>query len=634
VIRRGFVVYLHDLAMTAAAFLVAFHVRVGEEYWQAFGTEAMWTALPVLLLLAVPVYWFGGLYRGVWRYASIPDLVRLLRAVTVLTAAFVAAMFLITRLEGLPRSLPVIQWFVLMAFLGAPRMAYRVFRDHRNLVAAGPAEGATSIPILLAGAKDEAEMFLRGLARDRGSPYAVVGIVDLKGGRVGREIRGVKVLGDAEHLPEIVQRLAAAGRAPQRIVLTVPPGEIGGPLVRRLFDEADRLGLSLARLPNPTELRDASADEAGELRPIAVADLLGRPQAALDRNAIRALVAGRRVLVTGAGGTIGGELCRQIAALGPSSLALLDNGEYALYAIDLEIGERFPDLPRTARLCDVRDRDAVLAGVRAASPEVVFHAAALKHVPIVEAHPAEGALTNVVGTRNVADAARACGTLAMVLISTDKAVRPTNVMGATKRIAEAYCQSLDLAIQRSGDAGTRFMTVRFGNVLGSSGSVVPLFERQLARGGPLTVTHPEVRRYFMTVREAVELVLQASAHGLGTGAARGRVFVLDMGEPVRIADLARQMIRLAGLRPEEDVKIVYTGLRPGEKLYEEILTEAEGATRTDAEGVFTASPHVADHAIVARAVTELERAARAGDLEKVVAILQNLVPDYERRAAG
>jgi O-antigen biosynthesis protein WbqV len=631
---RSLTVYGHDLVMTGIALVVAYNLRVTGEFWTAHAPTTLTIGLPLLILLAAPVYWFGGLYRGVWRYASLPDLVRLLRAVTVLCIVFTIGMFLATRLEGMPRSLPFILWFVLVALLGGPRFAYRLYRDHRTAHAEAARLQGGAAPILLAGAKDEADIFIRQLARDKTPPYRAVGIVDLKRGRVGREIRGVKILGSVDALPEIVHALERAGNRPQRIVLTVPPGEIGGPAVRRLLDQADQLGLSLSRLPPPTELRDAGDNTPVEVRPIAVEDLLGRPQASLDRTAIADLIRGRRVLVTGAGGTIGGELARQVAALGPSELAVLDVGEYALYAIDLELAESFPDLARRSVLCDVRDRARVAERMAAIRPDVVFHAAALKHVPIVEAHPAEGALTNVVGTRNVADAARACGARAMVLISTDKAVRPTNVMGATKRVAEAYCQSLDLSIQQAGGTGTRFMTVRFGNVLGSSGSVVPLFQRQLQRGGPLTVTHPEVRRYFMTVREAVELVLQASAHGLDREAARGRVFVLDMGEPVRIADLARQMIRLAGLRPETDVKIVFTGLRPGEKLYEEILTDAEGATRTDAEGVFIASPHVADHAIVARAVAELERAAQSDDEEKLLAILRNMVPDYERRAAG
>jgi O-antigen biosynthesis protein WbqV len=333
------------------------------------------------------------------------------------------------------------------------------------------------------------------------------------------------------------------------------------------------------------------------------------------------------VLVTGAGGTIGGELVRQVAAFGPARLALLDNGEYALYAIDLEMTERFPDVPRHSIIGDVRDRERLARILAEARPDIVFHAAALKHVPICEANPFEGVLTNAVGTRNVAEACRAAGVATMVQISTDKVVNPTNVMGASKRIAEAYCQALDiLGRERS---GTRFVTVRFGNVLGSTGSVVPLFQRQLAAGGPLTVTHPEMTRYFMTVREAVELVLQATV--LGRRADQpGRIYVLDMGEPVRILDLARQMIRLAGLRPGVDVEIAFTGLRPGEKLFEEIFHGAEPLLPTECKGLLLAAPRTADAASLGRAIDELEAICRREDEAALADALRRLVPEYRR----
>nr|WP_246200990.1 nucleoside-diphosphate sugar epimerase/dehydratase [Azospirillum brasilense] len=389
----------------------------------------------------------------------------------------------------------------------------------------------------------------------------------------------------------------------------------------------------MARLPSLTEFKSALGEGKIEVRPIALEDLLGRPQAVLDRGAIASLVTGRRVVVTGAGGTIGSELVRQIAALKPETLTLVDAGEFNLYSIEMEVRERFPALALQAVIADVRDRDRIFRLFQAQRPHMVFHAAALKHVPLVEANPAEGALTNVIGTRNVADAARANGCQAMVLVSTDKAIRPTSVMGATKRFAECYCQALDMLPPRDGgETATRYMTVRFGNVLGSSGSVVPLFTRQLAKGGPLTVTHPDMRRYFMTVREAVELVLQASAHGVARLEDRGKVLVLDMGEPVKIVDLARQMIRLAGYRPGHDIRIEFTGLRPGEKLFEEILTSTEAPSRTEADGVFLASPRVIDYALINRALGELETAARAGDAERVMTILSNIVPDFRAEA--
>jgi len=363
-------------------------------------------------------------------------------------------------------------------------------------------------------------------------------------------------------------------------------------------------------------------------------DLLGRPQAVLDRDGMARLIRGRRVLVTGAGGTIGAELARQIAAFSPSRIVLVDNSEFALYGIEMELRERFPVLTIVPLLRDVRERAEVDEFLGAETPEIVFHAAALKHLPMVEANPIEGVLTNVIGSRNVAEAARAFGASLVVMISTDKAVNPTSVMGASKRIAESYCQALDLheARWRTPLAnGTRYVTVRFGNVLGSTGSVVPLFQRQLASGGPLTVTDPEVSRFFMTVREAVELVLQASALS-PDGDARGKIFVLDMGEPVKIIDLAHQMIRLAGLRPDHDIAIEFIGLRPGEKLHEELFHPAEPLIPTASPAIRLAAPRTSDYAMLARSIDELEEVARARREERVLQLLERLVPEYRRSA--
>ncbi|HET6519071.1 MAG TPA: polysaccharide biosynthesis protein [Geminicoccaceae bacterium] len=396
--------------------------------------------------------------------------------------------------------------------------------------------------------------------------------------------------------------------------------------------------LTCRRLPGPGGRRPPAAAGRLDLRTIAPEDLLGRPQVAPDRAASDRLISGRRVLVTGAGGTIGGELCRQIAALRPAELVLLDHGEFNLYRIELELRERTPGAAVEALIGDVRDAGRVERIFAEHRPELVFHAAALKHVPLVEANPVEGVLTNVLGARVVADAARAHGALAVVQVSTDKAVNPTSVMGATKRIAESYCQALDLASgpPESGrdGGGTRFVTVRFGNVIGSSGSVVPLFQRQLARGGPLTVTHPEARRYFMTTREAAELVLQAAAHGLARPHERGRIFVLDTGEPVRIVDVARQMIRLAGLEPDVDVGIAFIGLRPGEKLHEELFYAEEVPVPTEAKGVLAATPRPVELPRLAAALDELVAAARRDDARAVRRLVAGLAEGSGRDVAG
>jgi len=455
--------------------------------------------------------------------------------------------------------------------------------------------------------------------------YRVVGIVSESVGRVGRHIHGVAVLGTTENMGEVVKTLNRQDDKPQRLVIT--RDDMDGSQVRALFDRAGELGMTLARLPKLTDFKTGVADGV-EVQPLALEDLLGRPQVPLDRTAMRSLIEGRRVLVTGAGGSIGSELVRQISAFGPSFLTLLENSEHNLYTIDGETALAHPNMGRQAIIADVRDRlrmGRVMAEVR---PDLVFHAAALKHVPIVEANILEGISTNTVGTVNVADACRKAGVAVMVLISTDKAVNPTSVMGATKRLAERYCQSLDIGR----DDGTRFVTVRFGNVLGSAGSVVPLFQQQLAAGGPLTVTHPEISRYFMTVHESVELVLQASAIGSRGTEQEGKIFVLDMGEPVLILDLARQIIRLAGLQPEKDIGIEFIGLRPGEKLYEEMFHSGESLLATECPGLLLASPMAADAEDLARDIDAMAAACAEGDGGAVMAAIRRLVPEY--RGAG
>jgi O-antigen biosynthesis protein WbqV len=621
---RAGVAYAHDLVMAAAAYPLSLYLRVGDEMLDYAGVEHVAVKTATFTLIAAVVFWTMGLYRGVWRYASLNDLWAIARAVTVAIAAFVAVEFVATRLHGMPRSTPAIMWLVLAFLLGGPRFLYRVFKDRHFghlLEAATP-----RVPVLLAGAGDAAETFIRDMHRSATAPYRVVGVVDMKDSRVGRRIRDVDVLGDVGAIPAVVKRLEARGRRPQRLIVTQP--DIEPDRLSALLDIADQHGMTLARLPRLTEFKPSDpGSEKLEPRPVAIEDLLGRPRRVLDRAAMQALVQDRRVLVTGAGGTIGAELARQIAAFGPAQLSLLDNGEFALYAADLEIAETFPRLPREAMLADLRDRARIEQALGALRPELVFHAAALKHVPMVEANPEEAVLTNVAGTRHLADACRKHGVAAMVMISTDKAVNPTSVMGATKRLAESYCQALDRLEQGRGGA-TRYVTVRFGNVLGSSGSVVPLFQRQIAGGGPLTVTHPDAVRYFMTVREAVELVIEASALGAAGAPEPGRILVLDMGEPVKVVDLARQMIRLAGLKPGKDIGIVFTGLRPGEKLSETLLHANEPLEPTRYGGILAASPRVTDHAVLARAVDELAESAQQRRGGRTLDLLQRLVPEY------
>ena len=584
-------------------------------------TEFIVQSTVIFAVIAAAVFLPMGLYRGIWRYASMNDLIQITKAVTLAVLIFVPVLFISSRAEFLPRSLPLINWFVLMALLGGPRFFYRLFKD-RHFELAVESSVKPGVPVLLVGAGDEAEAFIRDISRQPGAPYRIVGILDEKGRRVGRQIRHVHVFGTPDALGNVMRRLALRGERPQRLIVTkrgLDPSD-----VRHLLDLAEAHGMTMARLPRLTEFHSGLGDTI-EVKPVAVEDLLGRPQAVLDRPAMRALIGGRCVLITGAGGTIGSELARQISAIGPSRVVLVDSSEFNLYSIDLEIAESEPELSRHACLADVRDRNAMAAVFAEFQPELVFHAAALKHVPIVEDHVAAGVLTNVAGSRIVADLCRETGAKTMVLISTDKAVNPTSAMGATKRVAESYCQALDRA-RKDGDC--RFLTVRFGNVLGSTGSVVPLFERQLASGGPLTVTHRDITRYFMTTREAVELVLQASTLDTSRTADAGGILVLDMGEPVKILDLAEQMIRLAGKRPYEDVDIEFVGLRPGEKLYEELFHNAESLSATDNAAIRLAAPRVADHEVLVRAIDEICAAARENNNTACRELLTHLVPEF------
>jgi O-antigen biosynthesis protein WbqV len=364
-----------------------------------------------------------------------------------------------------------------------------------------------------------------------------------------------------------------------------------------------------------------------QIKPIAIEDLLGRPQSTLDQSGMHTLIRGKCVLITGCGGSIGSELVRQIASYAPQKIILIDHSEYLLYCIDQEIGEAFPSLSKVAYIADVGDRARIFELFQKEKPELVFHAAALKHVPIVEENPLEGIETNTLGTKNVADASRHHHVNTMVLISTDKAINPTNIMGATKRLAESYCQSLDV-LDTHRTNRTRYVTVRFGNVLGSTGSVVPLFKHQIEQGGPVTVTHPDITRYFMTIREAVALVLQAAAFGSFSAMQGGKIFVLDMGEPVRVVDLAHQMIHLAGLQPNVDIKIEFTGLRPGEKLYEELFHSHESLTPTTIPNLLLGSPRIIDHKDLIHMLEQLTHALQTRHADDAMRLLCAMVPEF------
>ncbi len=593
---------------------------------------APWTLLwgaGALLLAGLPFR----LSVQYWRFAGVNDLLAV-AAASVAAAAIYPVALHEAGMDPPTPSFAVAHALCLVVLLSVPRVGYRLMRET-------PAAGPVGTEVLLVGAGDAADLFIRALAADRAAPYRVAGLVSLGQAQTGRRINGVPILGSLADTASVLAALRAEGRLPAMLVVT--EADMPGPELARLIDAAETEGVRVARAPRLTALDPARPAPVLELKPVAIEDLLNRPQVRLDREGMARLVRGRRVIVTGAGGSIGSELARQVAALAPAELVLLDSSEFALWQIDLELAETAPSVPRLAVIADIRDRariDAVFAERR---PELVFHAAALKHVPLVESNPCEGLLTNTAGSRNVADAARAVGAQAMVLISSDKAVNPSSVMGAGKRVAEMYCQALDMLARRDakpemGGPDMRCITVRFGNVLGSTGSVVPLFQRQLARGGPLTVTHPQMQRYFMTVREAVGLVLEASVVGTGETSPEflrdGGVFVLDMGDPVAIVDLARQMIRLAGLRPELDVAIEFTGLRPGEKLYEEMFHGAEPPAPTEHPGLLMARPRTADLAHVAGVIDRVAACCQDGDAAGALALVAELVPEFVHNVDG
>lgn len=615
-ISQNFLAVLHDALMAGASFALALYLRLGNRtlaYTERYLTEGC-IIFGAILLITLLYY---RAYRHVWRFTSLSDLVTIAKAGSLALAFFYLGMFVFTRLEGLPRSVPFIHWMTLMLCLMSGRVLWRLAHD-RALMDRLMGRGGNRMAVLLVGATPQAEMFIRESERSVDFPYRPVGLIDADRRKHGREIHRVRVYGDFSEMGYILKKLARKGKPVERIIITEPT--IDSTAYKDLMAIAEAHELTLARLPSLTELK--AGDRVYDVRPVAVEDILGRAQATLDRPAMRDFVRGRRVLVTGAGGSIGSELVRQIARFAPTEIVLFELSEYQLYLIDQELAELAPTLTRHAIIGDVRDAGHLAQIFARFAPELVFHAAAIKHVPLSESNPDQAVLTNILGSKNVADACVAHKVTAMVQISTDKAVNPLSVMGASKRAAEIYGQMLAVD-----GAPTRFITVRFGNVLNSAGSVVPLFQKQIARGGPVTVTHKDMVRYFMSIAEAVQLVLQAAVLGVAY-ADKAPIFVLDMGEPVRIEDLACQMIRLAGLRPYEDIAIHFTGLRPGEKLFEELFHDAENLMETTHASIRLARARSMDRISILAGMQAIIAAAKASENKRLRGLLQTIVTDY------
>ncbi len=587
--------------MVLAAWFVAYWFRfnldtIPERYYES----AVELAPVILVVQGAVLFWFG-VFRSVWRFVSLNDLVAILKAAIVGTAVVMTVIFLAVRLGNVPRSVPALYLMLLIAFLAGPRLLYRWFTERQMIL--GPGKR-----VLIVGAGQAGEMLIRDLMRGAGRDYQPVGIVDDKPRRQGQYLHGVPVVGTCEEIQDLSDSLDV-----DLIMLAIPSASSSQ--MRRVVNYCERSEVPFRTVPDLDALISGKVS-IDELREVSIEDVLGREPVALDWRAISMGLEGRTILITGAGGSIGTELCRQISRLGPGKLVLLDNSEFNLYSIEMELRHEFCELSMVFHLGDVSDVATARRVFELNKPDVVFHAAAYKHVPMLEDQVREAIKNNVIGTRNLALEADRSGCSEFVLISTDKAVNPSNVMGASKRMAEIFCQNLD---QRS---ETSFITVRFGNVLGSAGSVIPLFRKQIIEGGPVTVTHPEIERYFMTIPEACQLIMQASVIGSG-----GEIYVLDMGEPVKIHYLAEQMIRLSGKEPGSDIKISYTGLRPGEKLYEELFHDSEHLEPTRHEKIFLARHREVEWEKLLSLMEQMETACELYAENDLVLLIEEFVPE-------
>ncbi len=615
---RNAVSLVYDLFVAGCAFIAAYLTVYG--YPEIFGVPSLNEKLLGFLAASTAAFLAFSTYRGSWRYASIPDMLGIIQSALVAVVIYTAGAFLLSRGDNIPRAVPILTLIYMVSGQAGARLLYRIVVENLRRRGRNIDDDEHDVPmVLLCGLSDKAESFIRAARRNQA--FDIVGIIDDSQINMGRTIQGVRVLGNLDNLDRVLNKLRQNGRNVGELVVTeVSPSR---QRLAHIVGLGNASAIKVSRIPDFTEVSALSSDQLLQPKLIELGDLLDRPEVKADIEGMAKLVSGKVVLATGAAGSIGSELCRQIARLKPRRLIIVDNSEFMLYRCDTELRDTQPDLDLVPRIVDVRDARRVAAIFAEFKPELVFHAAALKHVPLMEENPLEAIKTNLLGTRNVADAALANRASTFVMISTDKAVNPTNIMGATKRAAEAYCQALDMHSQL-----TRFKTVRFGNVLGSNGSVVPRFQEQIAAGGPVTVTHPHIVRYFMTIPEAVRLVLHASAHALARKTPRGKIMVLDMGKPVRIVDMVERMIQLAGFRPHVDIEIAFTGLRTGEKLFEELFDPSEVPDGRTEEGYVIASPRVIDRQLLNRTVDEIGSSAEREDWARAVKLLCHIVPEY------
>lgn len=618
--KRGWIVLLHDALASGVAMVLSFFLRFGEDsFFERL--PLLIKILPYFVILSAVVCYLVKLPLSKWRFTSLPDILTIMRISTILSVALLALdyVFVAPNVLGsffLGKTTIIIYWLLETALLSGSRLAYRYYRFSRTRLRRRSANAA---PALLVGVAADAELLIRSSESGAIGKIWPVALLSPSRADLGQMIRGIPVLGGADDLANVVNVLAGRGQAIERIVMT-PSALLPENKPEQIIREARRLGISVSRVPSLEDGREP------QLTPVAVEDLLLRPTVRIDYTRLEELIRNKKVVVTGGGGSIGAEICRRVVAFGAAKVLILENSEPALYVVTESLRGGAAEIE--GRIADIRDRPRMLSLLTSFQPDIVFHAAALKHVPILERDFGEAIKTNIFGTVNVADAARLSGAKAMVMISTDKAIAPVSILGLTKRFAEMYCQAQDTDPRLNAETRTmRFISVRFGNVLASNGSVVPKFKAQIEAGGPITVTHPDMVRYFMTIREACDLVITAASHALGDANHDVSVYVLNMGQPVRIAELAERLITLSGLVPGEDIEIVYTGIRPGERLHEILFTDDEPSSPIGVEGVMAAKANGVSLGKVQGWMKALGDAEVVNDFDHIKSILHEAVPE-------
>jgi FlaA1/EpsC-like NDP-sugar epimerase len=624
---RQILIVLHDLAATAAAIVLTFFVRFEDQL--LYARLPGLTFLPVFLLYAAAVYFIFNLHRNKWRFTSVPDLYNIFRVSTVLAVSLLALDYVLVapNVYGqffFGKITILLYWFLQMFLLGGSRVAYRYFHYARMLQRVKIADAT---PTLVLGRAADAEVLLRSIESGAVKKIWPVGVLSPSATDRGQSIRGIPVVGDIDDLERVVADFSDRGTRVMRVVLT-PSALSPEARPEALLIRARKLGLTMSQLPS----LDAGG-HAVQLAPVAVEDLLLRPSVKIDYGRLETFVSGKAIVVTGGGGSIGSEICERLITFGAARLLVIENSEPALHAVLelLEAMQTRADI--SGRIADIRDRTRIMNLIAQFKPDMVFHAAALKHVPLLELDWDEGIKTNVFGSINVADAAAAAGAAAMVMISTDKAIEPVSVLGATKRLAEMYCEALDNELGRHGKSATRMISVRFGNVLASNGSVVPKFKAQIEAGGPVTVTHPDMVRYFMTIREACDLVITAATHALGPDRGDVSVYLLNMGQPVKIVDLAERIIRLSGLEPGRDIQISFTGIRPGERLHEILFAREEETNDIGIPGIVATKPVQPSLEAIRAWVATLEQGLARNERAVIYNVLRDAVPEFRGEAA-